>query len=406
VPEFPVTTTSKPIRFSTSVECSRDVAEQLRLAALDGLLALPRVGMGIGGLLLGSGNRNRIRILDSMAIPCGHSNGPSFVLTSQEIAHALESIAAVVPLQVVGCYLSKTRGPSVLTEQVADLFQALCPAPWQVMLLLRPSTVDPSRAILFVRDPDGKAVVGGEQELTPEEKRQPEELDREKEAMPPVPALAARVSETIPQETKQPTQPAPPLHSKTAHPLLAALNPARGILPEDPAADRLPEPQPAPVLKPSLSVPRFLVAPAPTGFRRWLPWMLAAAALSASGATAWITRDDWLPRPELTLATVDLNGHLSIRWNPDAVRGMKSGLLSLNDGGDLHSYPLDRNSLENGVMGYDRKSPRVTATLRVGETRAIALFLDPTLPTASDPAPSEPASPPAVEKQKKIKQTR
>lgn len=403
MPEIPVSNTSKPIRLSTSVECSRITAEQLRLAALDGLLALPRVGMGVGGLLLGTRVSDQIRILEAVEIPCGHSAGPSFALTDAEVAHAMDLVAKAAPLQVVGWYCSKTRGASVLSEQAAGLFRTLCPESWQVMLLLRPSTVEPSRAVLFVRDPGGNVVIGGEQDLDPAKQADPEKQDKDhlpaRDTSAPSRdrpynggASHREMPTAEPPVNEQLLPPLPALGSlpspKAAHPLLAVLNPPRTAPLEDAVTERI---APSVPMSP-VAAPRFLVAPAPNGMRRWLPWVLAAA-ISAGGATAWITRAEWMPRPELTLSAVDLNGHLSIRWNVDAVRGSNTGVLSVNDGGDLHSYPLDRHLLEAGSMGYDRKSARVTATLRVGETRAIYLFLDPAAPILSDkPASDKPPS--------------
>jgi hypothetical protein len=353
VPEFTANATSKDVRFSTSVECSGKVAEQLRVAALDGLLALPRVGMGVGGLLLGWQGSGRIHITESLPIPCGHSAGPSFQLTADELVEAKQIGASAEPLQVVGCYCSKTRGPSVLSEAVLAIYQALCPEPGQIMLLLRPSTVERSRAILFVRNAGGQVVAAAEKDLETDEVR-----DDAYPATPePEPVTAARKAEPPPRAAESLSR----------------------------ATDALPRPE--------MSRPLFPVAK-PVPPKRWLPWVLAGVAVTASGAGGWITRDKWLPRPALTLAATDLNGHLTIRWNSDAVRGIDSAVLSLNDGGELHSYQLDTHRLEAGVMEYNRKSTRVTATLRVGETRAIAAFLD---PAGTEPSGTE-QRPPKTEK--------
>ena len=52
--------------------------ERIRKRARDGLMAAPRVGMGVGGLLLGVREGARIQLLDCIEIPCSHSAGPSF----------------------------------------------------------------------------------------------------------------------------------------------------------------------------------------------------------------------------------------------------------------------------------------------------------------------------------------
>ncbi|MDQ1473015.1 MAG: hypothetical protein QOJ99_4495 [Bryobacterales bacterium] len=343
MPDFTANTTLPYVQFSTSVECSGKAAEQLRVTALDGLLALPRVGMGVGGLLLGGRGNDRIRITEAIAIPCGHSGGPSFLLTPDEIVEARRIAASVAPLQVVGWYCSKTRGASVLSEQVLDLFQALCPELWQIMLLLRPSTVERSSAVLFVRNSAGQVLAAAERDLETESvgaDAVPEGPESEPVAAPNA-KIRPHAAETL---------------------------------------ARIPEALPLP----PVNRPLFSVAEFPPQ-KPWLPWVLAGVTLIAFGAGGWTTRYEWLPRPALTLAATDQNGHLSIRWNSDAVRGIDSAVLSLNDGGELHSYELNAHLLEAGVMRYDRKSPRVTATLRVGETRALAAFLDPAAPEQNPP---------------------
>src|SRR5579863_1704093 len=99
---------------------SRAAMEQIRIRAREGLMAAPRVGMGVGGLLLGVREGRRIRLLDSIEIPCSHSGGPSFNLTADEKRESKEMIAeAAAPgasgkVDVIGWYCSKTRGYATL----------------------------------------------------------------------------------------------------------------------------------------------------------------------------------------------------------------------------------------------------------------------------------------------------
>jgi len=58
--------------------------EKIRLQARDGLMALPRVGMGVGGLLLGTRQDGVVRLVDAIEIPCSHTLGPAFNLTDEE----------------------------------------------------------------------------------------------------------------------------------------------------------------------------------------------------------------------------------------------------------------------------------------------------------------------------------
>ena len=68
-------------RSPLQIEYSCAAMEQIRKRAREGLMAAPRVGMGVGGLLLGVREGARIQLLDCIDIPCSHSAGPSFNLS-------------------------------------------------------------------------------------------------------------------------------------------------------------------------------------------------------------------------------------------------------------------------------------------------------------------------------------
>src|SRR5580700_5936717 len=72
---------------------SRSAMEQIRKRAREGLMVAPRVGMGVGGLLLGVRKGARISMLDSIDILCSHSIGPSFDLTPDERRETVAMIA-------------------------------------------------------------------------------------------------------------------------------------------------------------------------------------------------------------------------------------------------------------------------------------------------------------------------
>jgi hypothetical protein len=323
--------------------------------------------MGIGGLLLGSRENGHVRITGTVPLPCGHSAGPSFLLTPDELVEAKEIVAMAAGPEVVGWYCSKPRGPAVLSEQMLTIFDALCPEHWQIMLLLRPSTVARSSAVIFTRNPVGRVVAGAETDLEAEPGTEAPGHDAPPVVQPPRP-IADRVLE--------------PLSSLAESPFPRLTEPPAPKLTEPPARVQLSRPL-FPVQHPARS-------------KRWLLWVLACLALAGT-AGAWITRNQWMPRPDLTLAATDQDGRMLIRWNTDAVRGISSAVLSLNDGGNLHSYQLGEQELQAGAMVYDRQSPRVTATLRVGETRAIADFADPATP---EPKPVELPPAPAPQKRK------
>jgi len=131
----------------------------------------------------------------------------------------------------------------------------------------------------------------------------------------------------------------------------------------------------------------------------------AAAALLTLVGAAYVTRNDWLPRPPLALTSTEENGSLLVRWNPDALRGVEHASLLFNDGGQQTPavVPLDRSQLVAGLYVYMPKSLRVTAKLDAGETTGITAWFaeqpkpaPPAAPAPSDTAPVAAPSPAAV----------
>jgi hypothetical protein len=303
------------------VDYSREAFGEIRRAALDGFLALPRVGIGVGGLLLGRRENSRTVILDSVPIECSHADGPAFTLTLEETAGALELAAAAAPLLVVGWYCSKTRGTVALSERDLILYEQLCPEAWQVALLVRPRTVEPSRAALCFRVAEGLVVRG---------------VDRVLQPCDPDPA----------EEPVLPEEPG---------------------LPEEPIA---PAP-PAEIQPPPFAA--FAPPPRPSPLRR-VAWVLAAAALVTAAGAGFVTRNDWMPRPPLRLTASDSGGQLTIRWNADSLPGIDHASLLLDDGGQPQSIQLDGAQLRSGRYQFERKSSHVTATLKAGAAQALTTF--------------------------------
>lgn len=177
------------------IEYSRDAMEQIRKRAREGLLAAPRVGMGVGGLLLGVRKGAQIRLLDSLDIPCSHSAGPAFDLTAEEKRESREMIAeAGAPdvsrkVGVIGWYCSKTRGDASLSQTDLNLYGELFPDPGHVAMVVRPNVVEPMRAAFYFRDENGavvKAVECDVEEWRPEPVTESEAVEPERHAEGPL----------------------------------------------------------------------------------------------------------------------------------------------------------------------------------------------------------------------------
>jgi hypothetical protein len=410
------------------VEYSREALEQIRSLAVDGLLALPRIGLGIGGLLLGTHEGGKTTILDSVTIPCNHAEGPSFLLTPEECKQALDLIRNAAPLTVVGWYSTKTRGLVAMSERDLILFDILCPEPWQMTLLIRPSTVEASRAALCFRDAAGVVRRGGEVALEP---FQPAPVEREtepeaSEAPDPRAAVMAKLAAANSVETSEPVdapavanpafvspvffspedaRPQTVTQSVTSHsnrkldippvssePDVPPAAPSfkfsaplgRQIVTRKPAVNRsaLDLPAVPPVRGPRAETPQFAplfqfaMPPArkPRSRMVRLSWVLLASAVVAGTGAAFFTRHDWMPLPPLHLSAADANGHLRFRWNRDAIPDIDHATLTVNDGGTPHTISLDRRQLDAGSVQYDRTSTRVDALLQAGGSTAQASY--------------------------------
>jgi hypothetical protein len=345
---MPETVHLSDIRGLLQVEFPRRAMEIIRQRACAGLMALPRVGMGVGGLLLGVREGDRVRLTGSVGIPCTHSHGPSFNLTRAEKDHARALIAKVGEARVIGWYCSKPRDPVGLAGANMALYQELFPKPEQIALMMRPSTVENTRAAFFFRDEKGQVVKGPECDLE-------EWFPPQKEAEPAV--LEPAVLEPAVNNARGVTKP-------VEIPALAA---AAALAPTAPSQS-----VPGPDMFAS-----YARAPRPTSTNGWV---LSGAAMLALAAAAFVTQESWIPRPPLTLTSTESNGNLLIRWNVDALRGLDGATLFVNDGGSIQTLTLDRSQLNQGFMRYSPKSERVTAKLSAGGASAIAAWLSPNNP--------------------------
>jgi hypothetical protein len=349
--------------------------ERIRGQACDGLLALPRIGMGVGGLLLGVRQGGLVQLLDSIEIHCSHASGPGFLLTSDEKDRARELIAGAGVPGVIGWYCSKPRGAAVLGDVDMAFFRELLPHREQIALVLRPSTVEPTRAVFFFRNEKSEVVKGIECDLD-EWHEEPIAADE--------PEAAIEAEAPLPEPEPEPSPPPPKVE-----PVAFAI-----------ASVEVPSPQP---VRPRPD-PDMFAFTGPPPRRNKLPlWIGGVAILVALASAAWFTQDSWIPRPPLNLNSTELDGGLVIRWNANAFRGIDHASLFVNDDGELHTLPLNRFDVNQGVYHYTHgpKSQRVTAKLAAGEESGIAVWLAPPPPApagATGGTGQAPPSAPAADK--------
>jgi proteasome lid subunit RPN8/RPN11 len=387
--------------------------EQIQERAREGLLAAPRVGMGIGGLLLGVRRDGRILLLDSIDISCSHSNGLSFNLTADELQESRDMIAEARSLAVpggpvvIGWYCSKTRGDASLNEADLAFYNELFPERWQIALVVRPNPAEPLQAAFFFRNENGIPVKGLECRI--DDWQAFPGIDARAESglaeNAPQAALAARANSRtqtpaaapVPAPAELAPMQAPPPREMLGHAEtsladiieLSESGEAAGLEPPtmayDPGFFEVSELEP--------------VGPVRSGFRFGkLAWIAGVVATLALGTAAFLTQDSWMPRPALVLSSIESDGNLMIHWNADALHGISKATMFLNDGvGGLQTVPLDAFQLNSGLLSYPLHSKRVTAKLTAGDVNAITVWFAPDPPAAVPvaPAPATAANPTA-----------
>ncbi len=147
---------------------SLGVVDRLAFDVSEGVQALPRRGLEIGGLLLGHVRRSEsgvvVEIEDFEPIECEHAVGPSYLLTAKDRELMQERIRLHKSgkLDVIGAFRSHTRKEFSLTPEDLDFLAAHFAGPADVFLLIHALRDCPLTAGFAIRE-------GGEiRSLTPQ----------------------------------------------------------------------------------------------------------------------------------------------------------------------------------------------------------------------------------------------
>jgi proteasome lid subunit RPN8/RPN11 len=354
------------------IEYAPQVLDDIRLAVVDAFFSLPRGGAEIGGILLGRHGEGVVTITDYRQLDCEHVFGPSFQLSTRDESNLRDLVAAATSdeAQVVGWYHSHTRSGIFLSEEDLAIYRRYFPESWQVALVLKPHSYDPTRAGFFFRDANG--------------------------------AIRAESSAAEFALEARPVRPAPEVNSV---PEAAGYIAGMAVTaPEAPAANDRPTSADAAnevaltessETSGAFRIPSFLeTEPEERRSWRWLRLVLSVAAGMAIGAVAFDTREVWLPRlgasravaalpsffsggpPSLGLNLLDNRGQLQIRWNAGApaMANATGAVLDIVDGSAVpHSVRLDPAHLESGSFTYARESGEVDVVLTIDRPGATPL---------------------------------
>ncbi|MFB3829608.1 MAG: Mov34/MPN/PAD-1 family protein [Bryobacteraceae bacterium] len=346
---------------AVAIEYAPEVLDDIRLAVVEAYYAFPRGGAEIGGVLVGSHEGDTVRITAFHALACEHAAGPSFTLSARDFARLEEILHATAAAgrEAVGWYHSHTRSGIYLSAADLEIHQRYFPEPWQVALVLRPTSMV-TRAGFFARGADGRLRSEASYlEFT-------------------VPALSGRPMARV----ETPVKPAP------------ALKPP-------------PAPERAPLLE--IEPPHFGFTPAPPRPRR--KHLLAALAVIALAAAAlcydfWLPYVPWFPAGNPGLWVFDESGTLQIRWDAGsrAVRHAQDGTLEIVE---QHEYPiavrLEPERLRDAAFSYERRTGRVGVRLILKQPNGSSASASVTF-LGQAPAPRP--SPEVVELRRQLRQAR
>lgn len=276
----------KPI----SIQLSLDVVDRLQQDVMRGFGALPRRGVEVGGILLGSSSivepssaATVVRVEDYLLVPIQYKRGPSFRLSPED----LQTFQAAVKLSrsPVGYFRSHTRDGVGLSEEDLDLLSKSFPEPATIALLIRPFATKPSVAGFYFKE-QGAFQNGA-----------------------PLLEFPFRRSALAPGDTSTPVRTETP-----------------------PAAP--------------------IAAAAPRSRRRWpvLPIILLLIGVLLGYQAALSVRS---PRPpyQLALSVRQSGSDLQLKWDGESpvIRNAQKGILTIADGSDVKSTDLTGTELQGGA---------------------------------------------------------
>ncbi|HWB95123.1 MAG TPA: hypothetical protein VG672_00420 [Bryobacteraceae bacterium] len=358
VPECPFT-----------IEYDADLLDEIRRLAVNAYHSLPHGGAEIGGVLFGTRQSgldgDHLRIRTFRPIECQYAFGPSFVLSEKDrqgLAKLLESAlfdAELDSLLPLGWYHTHTRSDVFLSDKDLELHDRFFPEPWQFALVIRPHTLEPSRAGFFFRDAEGQIRTDRsyhEIPLRPRRRRTPPpaeeaveesaEIEEAPREMPPremAPReLASR--EMASREMEDSPEDGDPL-PLSSRPELRPFRVRREDLPPERTHS-------SPWLIIFLAILSTLAVGAVSGFVGF--WMASQRQAAVASATPPIS-------PALHLRAAEINGQLHIEWDRTAppVQTAQSAYLEILDGNAKSVVLLDPARLRGGAFTYARQAEQV-----------------------------------------------
>lgn len=312
-----------------SIQFDSALLEEIRAEAVRALHGMGRGGVEIGGILLGTISDGQYSVQSWRPVRCSYSRGSSFLLSDRDVATLSCQIEAVqvdpvfTGQQVIGWFVSHTRGSLDPRIEESQLHTRLFNVPGSLMLVLKPGRFGDADLAIHIFEP------GDPPSLCP--------LD------PLLPMLATQGVK--PAAALELSTPPPPLLSET---------------------------------RPDADPPRPK--------RRWLAAVVAVAGITfltlggialwsdapasktkaAAGAAA-LVQPSGPPRQLLSLHLDGTDDAIRISWDTSsaALRNPKSGSLSVWDQGEVFFRQLTPEELRLGTIEYTRSQGEVRVQLSI-----------------------------------------
>ncbi|MBZ2177026.1 MAG: hypothetical protein ACK58M_09640 [Acidobacteriota bacterium] len=332
--------TWQPPQKPVTIHLHFDVVDRMLLEVMKGFGAVPRRGAEVGGFLLGNrtqaGDQLTVEILQFEPIACEHAEGPSFVLSANDLRLWNEAIARLRAngQQIVGFYRSHTRDGLHLAKEDLALLGEYFPDRDLVSLIIKPYATRASVAGFFFWE--GESLRSDSPYL--------EFPFRRKELGGGVSPLDRAVSAARFGQSSRPPSPAPLGVQAGDSSSLASI-----------PIDLPPGAPPSEAPKPK----------AARGGWVWIPlsfiFMLLGVILGFQIAISMRPRtpaNPYLEAWSLALGVQRLDDRLVVSWDrtAPAVRNANRGVMTILAGDDSRRIELSYNDLQAGQLIY-RSSP-------------------------------------------------
>ena len=308
-----MTTIKRPLpRDGHPVLLSEAVVRGLRQIVIDGLTALPRRGMEVGGLLFGMEDAEEVRIEGFEEVTCEHRYGPAYALSNADKAN-LHDLLAAWPADkphVIGFFRSFTSRDPVIEDADEAFVREHFPAGRFVYLMLQPLSVENCVAS-FRSFQDGR--------LLP---------DDEEAAWP------FGLAEHTPKPPSAAPEPAPFLVTRSQFERVPSLPPA--------------------LTRHRLGEERTSAPPQRT--RWWVPALVCLVSVATGAVISHVTNGTRAaagePRgADLHMDARPLHGRLEVKW--DAIPQATRGRLEVVDGDARREIELNAGQLRSGTFSYE-----------------------------------------------------